>query len=152
VLELPHEQGEVEGPGQPGPEGPALGGQGHHGLPELLHPQRRPDLHPHHRWALSRVGEQVSYSRRDNHGVGRAGENGFPTPLEPHGPAHHLETPFLHRVHVSSWDAAVGGDHELHRQQFAAGAGGGLAEMNRSPLTGLSSTCPGNAIALPPSL
>jgi len=33
-------------------------------------------------------------------------------------------------------------DHELNGDQLAGGVGGVFAKMNRSPLTGLSRTCP----------
>ena len=59
------------------------------------------------------------------------------TEPERHRALEHVEALLLLGVDVGAGHAAVGAELELELEQLAAGVGGGLEEVMRSPLTGL---------------
>jgi len=103
-------------------------GQRHDGLIQLLHPQGRLHLHPHHRRLPAGVGEPVEGAGRHHDLIAWPGDDRPPSLPEFHGPALHLEALLLQRVDVAAWDLAVGVQDQFERQQRSRAVVGGGVE------------------------
>jgi len=121
VLELAHEQRQIQRAGHARGQSPALGRQRGHGLEQLLHPQRRGHPHPDDGRLVAGVGEPVVGARLDHHEITGAGGHRAQSLAEPHDPRADLEAFLLPGVDVPARHPPVRLDDRVELQQFAAG-------------------------------
>jgi len=134
VLELRHEQGEVERLRDASQHRASLLGQPDRCLEQLLHPQRGAHLDHDERLVVARVREVVAYTGRDDDRFTWSGDDPLAADSEAHRAVHDLEPLLLQRVDMqASRYPTPRWKRQLDGQQFAVRLRGRFAE--RDPLS-----------------
>ena len=141
--EAPDEEGEVQQLRHPGAPHLALGGELCRRAQELLHVERRRDLDPSPRRAVTAVGEPVHAPGGHDDDVARGRDDRAQAETERHRAGEHVEALLLLGVHVGPGNAAVGGELELELEQLATGVGGGAQELDPLTADGVRDGLPG---------
>ena len=113
--------------------GAALLGEIHGGLEELLHVERRDDLHANVGVGVAAVAELVDAARRDDNALAGLGDDLAEAEAELHPPGVDVKALLLLGVNVGPGHVPVGGEREVELQQLAVGVGRGAPEGD--PLT-----------------
>ena len=133
VLELAHEQRQVERPREAAAQRAPLLGEADRGLEHPLHLERGSHLDADERAGVAEVGEVVRHAGGHDDDLAGAGDDALAAHPEAHRAVDDLEALLLLRVNVQrARHAAAGRELEVDRDQLAVGVCRGLAE--RDPL------------------